>query len=134
MNTSFILTKKEQEVMELLWKENRALSRSEILELSPERSWKSGSVHLLLNNLLQKGAIEVDGYVKTGRHYGRTFAAAFTKNEYQVMQFKQSSAYQDCKGTAIANFMSAFCQDEELDTQTLDELEAILHAQRSKLK
>ncbi len=36
----FILTKNEMEVMELLWSKGRALSRSEIIELSTERSWK----------------------------------------------------------------------------------------------
>lgn len=134
MNTPFSFTKNEQEIMELLWKKNCALSRSEILKFCQNRSWKAGSIHLLLNNLLGKGAIEVDGYVKTGKHYGRTFAAAITKEDYQVMQFKQSTTYLECKNTAITSFLSALCQDEEFDAETLDELEFILQAQRSKLK
>lgn len=134
MITPFSFTKNEQEIMELLWEKNCSLSRSEILELSQNRSWKSGSIHLLLNNLLKKGAIEVAGYVKTGKHYGRTFTATITKEDYQVMQFKQSTAYLECKNTAITSFLSALCQDEEFDAETLDELEFILQSHRSKLK
>lgn len=130
----FSFTKNEQEIMELLWEKNCSLSRSEILEFSQNRSWKAGSIHLLLNNLLEKGFIEVAGYVKIGKHYGRTFAAAITKEDYQVMQFKQSTAYLECKNTAITSFLSALCQDEEFDAETLDELEFILQSHRSKLK
>jgi len=66
MNKSIALTKNEQEIMDLLWKENKPLSRSDIINLSTERSWKASSIHILLNQLLEKGAICVNGFVKTG--------------------------------------------------------------------
>ncbi len=73
-NNSFSLTKNEQEIMDLLWSQDKALSRSEIIELSTERSWKKSSIHILLNSLLEKGAIKVEGFVKTGKNYGRTYS------------------------------------------------------------
>ena len=51
--TYFRLTKSENEIMELLWKEGRPLSRSEIIELTPDRSWKPASIHILLNSKLE---------------------------------------------------------------------------------
>ena len=50
-NTSFSLTKNEKEIMEIFWKEDKAMYRSEIIELSVNRSWKKSSIHILLNSL-----------------------------------------------------------------------------------
>jgi len=133
-NSSFTLTKNEKEVMELLWEQGMALSRSEIIELSIERSWKKSSIHILLNSLLEKGAIKVDGYVRTGKNYGRTYSAAVTPEEYHIIQFKQGANYLKSKSSAIAGLVSALVQDEDIDNETLDRLEAILQARRSGKK
>lgn len=133
-NNSFSLTKNEQEIMDLLWSQDKALSRSEIIELSTERSWKKSSIHILLNSLLEKGAIRVEGFVKTGKNYGRTYSAAVTQEEYQIMQFKQGANYLKSKSSAITGLVSALVQNEDIDNDTLDRLEAILQTRRSEKK
>jgi predicted transcriptional regulator len=131
---SFSLTKNEQEIMELMWSQDKALSRSEIIELSTERSWKKSSIHILLNSLLEKGAITVEGFVKTGKNYGRTYSAAVTQEEYQIMQFKQGANYLKSKSSAITGLVSALVQNEDIDSETLDKLEAILKERKSDRK
>ncbi|HAQ40097.1 MAG TPA: hypothetical protein DCM73_04195 [Clostridiales bacterium] len=130
----FSLTKNEQEIMELLWAEDRALSRSEIIELSTERSWKKSSIHILLNSLLEKEAIKVNGFIRTGKNYGRTYSAAITQEEYQIMQFKQGTNYINSKSSAITGLISALVQDEDIDNETLDRLETILQERRNEKK
>ena len=76
------LTKSEMEIMDVLWGENAPLSRSDLLARGEEKSWKDSSVHILLNGLLQKGAIEEVGFVKRSKTYGRTFAPTVTREEY----------------------------------------------------
>ena len=76
------LTKSEMEIMDVLWSENAPLSRSDLLARGEEKSWKDSSVHILLNGLLQKGAIEEVGFVKRSKTYGRTFAPTVTREEY----------------------------------------------------
>lgn len=76
------LTKSEMEIMDVLWSENAPLSRSDLLARGEEKSWKDSSVHILLNGLLQKGAIEEVGFVKRSKTYGRTFAPTLTREEY----------------------------------------------------
>lgn len=134
MGKTITLTKNEHEIMNLLWKENRALSRSDIINLSTERSWKASSIHILLNQLLEKGAIRVDGFVKTGKNYGRTFSPAFSEEEYYVMRFQDSGCYQQSKAASLVDFVSAFIQDEEIDGDTIDRLEALLDEKRKELK
>ena len=76
------LTKSESEVMYLLWHTDRALSAAEMVALSPQKTWKDSSVHILLNSLLQKGAIQEAGLVKRGKTFGRVFAPTVTREEY----------------------------------------------------
>ena len=76
------LTKSEMEIMDVLWNEEAPLSRSDLLARGEEKSWKDSSVHILLNGLLEKGAIEEVGFVKRSKTYGRTFAPTLTREEY----------------------------------------------------
>ena len=79
------LTKSEMEIMDVLWEDGGALSRSDFLERSAEKSWKDSSVHILLNGLLKKGAIREAGFVKRSKTYGRTFLPTMTREEYFAM-------------------------------------------------
>lgn len=124
------LTKNELEIMSLMWSQHKPLSRSEIIELSPERSWKASSIHILLNQLLEKEAIVVDGFVKTGKNYGRTYSAAITPEEYQAMQVKQGAVFFQSKSVALTSLVSELVKDEDIDDETLDRLEAILREKR----
>lgn len=84
------LTKNEIEIMDVLWKEERALSRGEILSLSEDKSWMDSSVHILLNSMLKKGAIREAGFVKCGKTCGRVYEAALSCEEYYVSTFEST--------------------------------------------
>lgn len=58
------LTRKELEMMTVLWQSETALTASEILKASTNRTWKDKSLHILINSLLQKNLIVVDGFKK----------------------------------------------------------------------
>jgi BlaI family penicillinase repressor len=89
------LTKNEIEIMDVLWRENRALSRGEILSLSTEKNWMDSSVHILLNSMLKKGAIREAGFVKCGKTCGRVYEAAFSCEEYHVGTLDSTSCVPD---------------------------------------
>ena len=76
------LTKSEMEIMDVFWASQEPLSRADLLERSTNKSWKDSSVHILLNGLLAKGAIEEVGFVKRSKTYGRTFLPVLTREEY----------------------------------------------------
>lgn len=76
------LTKSEMEIMDVFWGSEKPLSRSDLLERSEEKTWKDSSVHILLNGLLQKGAIRETGLVKRSKTYGRVFSSTMTREEY----------------------------------------------------
>lgn len=115
---AFSLTKNEAEIMEVMWKADRPLSRSEIIDLSPDRTWKASSFHILLNSMLQKGAVKVVGFVLNTKKYARTFAPTVTAAEYIALQAKASPSY---KPERIPEILAALLPDA--DDTILDELE-----------
>ena len=112
--------------MDLIWLEGRSLSSSEIVELLPDRSWKEGSIHILLNQLLQKEVICVDGFVKTGRNYGRTFAATLTEQEYQTKMLKSGVVYKKAKEYSLCDFVATLFEGEKLDKTNVQKLKDLL--------
>ena len=76
------LTKSEMQIMDVLWASDDPLSRSDLLARSEDKSWKDSSVHILLNGLLKKGAIQEVGFVKRSKTYGRTFSPTLTREQY----------------------------------------------------
>lgn len=77
-----VLTRSEMEIMDVMWESGVPMSRADLLEHSEEKTWKDSSVHILLNGLLQKGAIQESGLVKRSKTYGRVFTPTLTREEY----------------------------------------------------
>lgn len=76
------LTRSEMEIMDVMWAAGAPLSRSDLLARSEGKTWKDSSVHILLNGLLQKGAIQEAGLVKRSKTYGRVFTPTLSREEY----------------------------------------------------
>ena len=57
---NFELSNNEKQILETLWRENKSLTRSEIIDLTYDKTWKESSIHVLLNQLLTKKAIQTD--------------------------------------------------------------------------
>ena len=82
MKEKIRLTKSEREIMNVLWDTREALTSSEIIKYSVNKTWKDTSVHLLLKTLLDKNIIEVAGFKKTTRNYARKFRATMSQYDY----------------------------------------------------
>lgn len=129
LKSYFRLTRSETEIMELLWSEDRPLSRSEIIELTPNRTWKPASIHILLNSMLDKGAIEVAGFIQSTKNYARTFAPTLTADEYIVLQLKHSSAFNE---QALLRLVSSLVEDVR-DETVLNEINSMVEKRKAEL-
>ncbi len=126
----FKLTKSENEIMDLMWKEDRPLSRSEIIELTPDRTWKPASIHILLNSMLEKKAIEVAGFVQSTKNYARTFVPSVTADAYAIMQVKSSPVFSQ---ESVPSLVSSLLE-EVTDMDIIDQLEDLVDKRKSQLK
>ena len=125
---SMKLTKSEMEIMNVLWKADRPLTRSDILELSTDKSWKDNSIHILLNGMLRKDAIGEAGFARSGKVWGRLYAPKVSIDEYYAENiFSQTSVKE------LPLLFSAMINNSEVSLELIDELESILQKRRQEL-
>ena len=120
------LTRSELEVMETLWLAGRPLPRNEIIELSPKRSWSASTIHILLNGLLEKGAIEEAGFVKRNKTYGRLYAPRISSVDYYA-----KSMFSEKR--SLPMYFSALLKSESMTAEMVTELERMLAERKKEL-
>lgn len=81
------LTKKEHEIMKVLWSSDKPLLISEVL--SNVKNVAGNSVHPMINSLLGKGYIKVVGNVQVVKTPSRLYAPAVSVDEYAAIQFAE---------------------------------------------
>jgi BlaI family penicillinase repressor len=104
------------------------MSRADLLDDGGEKSWKDSSVHILLNGLLQKGAICEAGFVRRSKTYGRTFVPTLTREEYFATTIFSHRHKPDLEG-----LFAALLNRPEVTTDTLDQLQMLLNRRRQEL-
>jgi BlaI family penicillinase repressor len=119
------LTKSEMEIMDVFWASEVPLSRADLLEHGEEKTWKDSSVHILLNGLLQKGAIREVGFVRRSKTYGRTFLPNLTREEYFASTIFSHRHKPEMEGL----FAALLCRPE-ITTDILDHLQHMLDDHR----
>lgn len=67
------LTNSEREILETMWEYGESITATNLAKVSTSKTWKTSSVHLLINSLLNKDYIEVVGFEKTTKNYARKF-------------------------------------------------------------
>ena len=122
------LTKSEMEIMDVLWEDGGALSRADFLERQKEKSWKDSSIHILLNGLLNKGAIREAGVVKRSKTYGRTFLPTMSREEYFAATIF-SHRYQP----ELTGLFQALLKRSDVNNEVLDNLETMIREKRQQL-
>ena len=115
------LTKSEMEIMDVLWESDQPLSRSDLLERSEEKTWKDSSIHILLNGLLQKGAIREAGLVKRSKTYGRVFSPTMSREEYFAATIFSHRHKPD-----IVGLFDALLQREDISSEELEKISSLV--------
>ncbi|MDO5755606.1 MAG: BlaI/MecI/CopY family transcriptional regulator [Tissierellia bacterium] len=126
------LTANEESILQTLWEQDRPLSRSEILRLTEDREWKTTSFYGLLNKLLERNLIEVDGIVPTGKNFGRAYVPTVTKKEYDLMKLEQNMESVKPDKDVFFKFVSNLVKSKHLDHADIDELQEILNNKKNK--
>lgn len=120
------LSANEFKIMELFWQEERPLSRPEIIELTPDKTWNPNSIHLILNNMIEKGVIAVSGLTRCGRGYGRTYAPTMTQLEYAAYQAQEATPGMSLKDRLVGIVGTLLDKSEEDPAAAVSALEKLL--------
>lgn len=122
------LTKSEMEIMDVLWEDGGALSRADFLARQKEKTWKDSSIHILLNGLLNKGAIREAGIIKCSKTYGRTFLPTITREEYFA-----ATIFSYRYKPELTRLFQFLLQRPEVTKELLDNLETMIREKRQQL-
>ena len=123
------LTRSEMEIMDVLWNEGKPLSRSDLLQRNEEKSWKDSSVHILLNGLLQKGAIEEAGFVRRSKTYGRTFVPTMSREQYFATTIFSHRYQPD-----MEKLVQALLHRDDVTAELLEKLELQIQKRKEELR
>ena len=123
------LTKSELEIMNVLWKANRPLTRSDILTLSEDKSWKDNSIHILLNGLLKKEAIREDGFARSGKVWGRLYAANISIDEYY-----EENVFSQISTDSFPLLFASMLKREDITSAQLKEMRGVLEEREKELQ
>ena len=117
------LTKKESEIMDIIWKENTPLTATEIQERDAEMSVYS--VQQVLQRLLSMEFLKVTGIKKNKKAYARQYMANILESEY-------ISSFINNKETEIQ--LTTNCIKHNNDLETILQLEKLIKQKREELE
>lgn len=128
-----VLTENEFSILTLLWTKKRSLSRPEILENLSDNDWNPNSIHLILNSMIKKGVLKVDGITRCGQNYGRTYAPTMTQEEYAASQMIRLTPNLP-QSKRLLGIFAALVDKDGIDSETIEEMEKLLAAKRKELE
>ena len=109
-----LLTKAEEEIMQVLWKLERGFVK-DVLEHFKNPKPAYNTVSTIIRILEKKGFIDHESFGKTHRYFPK-----IARNEYR--KFYLNNMLSKHFGGSLSNLVSFFAKENELDLQELDEL------------
>ncbi len=111
-----ILTEKEYEVMEILWKNKKPMLASEVTKSVSTAS--GNSTHHLINRLMEKGVVKVAGNVKIVKAQSRLYSPSISVAEFAASQSAElfKSTVEDID---IKEFLTCFIKKNKNKSEDL---------------
>ena len=125
-------TVSELSILRLLWEEKIALSSAEILERLPELNLFSTSIYTILDGMVGKGVLKVDGKIRRGKRFARTFVPTMSQEDFAAMQVVKLTPNVP-KFDRLVGVFTALVKHDGIDEETLSSLEDFLQKQRKEL-
>ena len=120
------ITKKQLEIMKILWSSNKPLIASEILKRND--SLNINTVQACLRALVNKQFIKVADIVYSGTVLTRSYTPLVSREDFL------ETACQDIIGKAKVSSLIASLIDTETNLSELEELEKLIEQKKEELK
>lgn len=113
MKSKFYVTDAEQEVLEMLWKQEGPIKQSDLLKQfeAQEKGWKRQTLNTLIVRLEEKELVKREN---------RIVEPAYSKEEFHQLQLKEQidSFY----GGKWSNFFAAFSKHQKINSSEAEEI------------
>lgn len=122
----------EYSVLMAIWDAGRPLTAKEIVAAIPDKGFKDSAIHFILNGMLDKGLVYVDGTKLSSRIYSRCFNASVSFDEYHSNEIKTSAVYKKNRGLVLTGIVSRL-MDDNIEADTLEKLEELIEEKKKRL-
>lgn len=129
------LTKREMEIMSILWESDKPLVASEIAKKGENLT--INTVQALLKKLMNQKYIKVADIVYSGTVLSRCYTPVISSDEYEMNNMMTAYGKLSNKAKGMSSFVTAFLAEDENPDQLLaeiDELQAMLLEKKAALK
>lgn len=129
------LTRREFDIMNILWQSESALVASEIARRGEKLT--VNTVQAILRNLLKRNLIEIDQIVYSGTVLTRSYKPTISAEEFEMNHLVDSLSKLSGNPLATTHFIAALLEQEKDSDKLLEEieqLEELLQEKRQSLK
>lgn len=130
-NKNLSLSRRELDVMNVLWEADRPLIASEIPKENPNLS--INTVQSVLKKLLQRNIIKIGDIVHSGTVLSRSYLPAITPEEYSLYYVK-SEVFPFGKFLPKVQLFDALFDTDEADDSVIEELEKLIQERKNDTK
>lgn len=129
LNTN--LTKRELDIMNIFWKENKPLIASDFPKF--DSSLTVNTVQAYLKKLKKKELIEVDSIVYSGTVLTRSYKSIISQEEFETKKYLNSiNSHNISVSSLVATFLNN--QDEDTELEEISSLEKLIQERKKSLK
>lgn len=128
------ISKREIDIMDVLWTQSKPLVASEIIKYNPDLS--ISTVQTALKKLVNKDFIEMADIVYSGTVLARSYRPIISQKDYEKYALANSLSTFRENNITLSKFASAFFdleKDKDKALKELNELEKIIREQKNKL-
>jgi len=115
------LSKNELQIMTVFWDAGIPLTGAEIIKASEGKEWRENSLHSIMNNLIEKGAIEWQSSIRDGRTLSRVYAPLISFMDYHEDIFAKFAPVE-----LMQTVSAAIRKRQSYDAKTVNELDSIM--------
>lgn len=109
--------------MMVLWRHKEPITAMEIVVASEsQKTWKSGSVHMIIKSLLKKGAVKVGDLKLSSKSYARAYVPTLTYEEYFAMTLGRFESE-----ISLPGFLTAFMKNKNFSDKTKIALDNLIN-------
>ena len=126
-------TVSELAIIKLLWEKQDSLTAAEIIENLPELNLLVNSLYVILQGMMRKGLIDMDGQVRRGKRYAKTYKAIMSREDFATMQMYKLFPNVPKRDRFLGILASMVKQDGD-DEETIALLEEYVQKKREEQK
>lgn len=128
------LTKRENQILDILWDTNEPMTASEIVSSCPDLT--KSTVQAVLRKLLTNKYIEVADIVHSGTVLCRKYRPTFSRSQFIASQLKRSFSINPTAISRIELFSGLLgdMEDSSISLKEIEEMEKMLEKYKEKLQ